>query len=118
MQRFGTSTVPTHVTGLQILQRKWGEALDGILTLREGEHPDCVRARLAWLEDKDLDKALEIMPRRCVAERSIWEFWRRRNGDTADKVGALGTVSPRESCPWFPLPLFLSLSLSFPFRFC
>jgi tRNA pseudouridine13 synthase len=101
MQRFGTSTVPTHVTGLQILQRKWGEALDGILTLREGEHPDCVRARLAWLEDKDLDKALEIMPRRCVAERSIWEFWRRS-----------------ESCPWFPLPLFLSLSLSFPFRFC
>jgi tRNA pseudouridine13 synthase len=112
MQRFGTSTVPTHVTGLQILQRKWGEALDGILTLREGEHPDCVRARLAWLEDKDLDKALEIMPRRCVAERSIWEFWRRRNGDTADKVGALGTVSRREWCSWFLLPPFLPLSVS------
>jgi tRNA pseudouridine13 synthase len=92
MQRFGTSTVPTHVTGLQILQSKWGEALDSILSLREGEHPDCVRARLAWLEDGDVEKALQIMPRRCVAERGIWEFW-QKGGRKEDKLSALATVS-------------------------
>ena len=92
MQRFGTSTVPTHVTGLQILQSKWSEALDSILSLREGEHPDCVRARLAWLEDGDVDRALQLMPRRCVAERGIWEFW-QKGGRKEDKLSALATVS-------------------------
>ncbi|EJT49021.1 pseudouridine synthase [Trichosporon asahii var. asahii CBS 2479] len=89
MQRFGTSTVPTHVTGLLLLQGKWGEAIDSILSLREGEHPDCTRGRLAWLEDGDFSRALELMPRRSVAERSIWEHWRKGNR-LEDKVGALG----------------------------
>lgn len=92
MQRFGTSTVPTHVTGLLLLQSRWKEAVDSLLELREGEHPDCVRARLAWLEDKDFLKALEYMPRRCVAERSIWEFWKRGRA-MEDRVGALNNVS-------------------------
>lgn len=91
MQRFGTSTVPTHVTGLLILQQQWAKALDSILSLREGEHPDCVKARLAWLEDKDFNKALELMPRRSVAERSIWEHWKKGNRPE-DKLGALGSV--------------------------
>lgn len=49
-----------------------------------------MRARLAWLEDEDIESALQLMPRRCVAERSIWEHWRR--SDRKDKLGALGTV--------------------------
>ncbi|OCF33095.1 tRNA pseudouridine13 synthase [Kwoniella heveanensis CBS 569] len=91
MQRFGTSSMPTHVTGLFILQSKWTEAVDSILSLREGEHPDCTRARLAWLEDGDFKKAYELMPRRGVAERSIWEFWGRGNR-TEDKVNALMSI--------------------------
>ncbi|WVF66366.1 hypothetical protein IAT40_001106 [Kwoniella sp. CBS 6097] len=91
MQRFGTSSMPTHVTGLFILQSEWTEAVDSILSLREGEHPDCTRARLAWLEDGDFKKAYELMPRRGVAERSIWEFWGRGNR-TEDKVNALMTI--------------------------
>ncbi|WVQ93983.1 hypothetical protein IAU59_001061 [Kwoniella sp. CBS 9459] len=91
MQRFGTSSMPTHVTGLFILQSKWTEAVDSILSLREGEHPDCTRARLAWLEDGDFKKAYELMPRRGVAERSIWEFWGKGNR-TEDKVNALMTI--------------------------
>lgn len=93
MQRFGTSTVPTHVTGLLLLQQKWGAAVDSILSLREGEHPDCTRARLAWLEDQDFAKALEIMPRRSVAERAIWEHWNKGNR-LEDKLGAITGVSP------------------------
>jgi tRNA pseudouridine13 synthase len=92
MQRFGTSTVPTHVTGLLILQSKWGAAIDSLLSLREGEHPDVTRARLAWLEDKDFAKALEIAPRRSVAERAVWEFY-KRGGVITDKIGALANVS-------------------------
>ncbi|EIW67793.1 hypothetical protein TREMEDRAFT_32838 [Tremella mesenterica DSM 1558] len=91
MQRFGTSTVPTHITGLHILRGNWGAAVDSILSLREGEHPTCVAGRLAWLEDQDPVKALELMPRRSVAERAIWEHWVRHK-QTEDKLGALGTI--------------------------
>ena len=92
MQRFGTSTVPTHVTGLHILRGDWGLALESIMSLREGEHPDCVRARLHWLEDQDYEKALELMPRRSVAERCIWEFY-KKGGRLNDNLGALSSVS-------------------------
>lgn len=103
MQRFGTSTVPTHVTGLMLLQGKWGEAVDSILSLREGEHPDCTKGRLAWLEDGDFKKALELMPRRSVAERSIWEHWNRGNR-VQDKVGALGNVRVASALALTPDP--------------
>lgn len=92
MQRFGTSTVPTHVTGLHLLKGEWKQAVDSVLSLREGEHPDCVTGRLAWLEDGDFAKALSLMPRRSVAERSIWEYWNRGNA-TSDLLGALTNVS-------------------------
>ncbi|WWC85511.1 uncharacterized protein L201_000375 [Kwoniella dendrophila CBS 6074] len=90
MQRFGTSSWPTHLTGLLILQSKWSEAIDSILHLREGEHPDCSKARLAWLEDKDPKKAFDLMPRRGVAERCIWDFWSKNRVE--DKVGALNSI--------------------------
>lgn len=96
MQRFGTSTVPTHVTGLLLLQQKWGQAIDSILSLRDGEHPDCTRARLAWLEDGDYRRALELMPRRSVTERAIWEYWKKGNR-LEDKLGALASVSVIQS---------------------
>lgn len=95
MQRFGTSTVPTHLTGLHILKREWSQAIDSILGLREHEHPDVVRGRLAWLDDGDVIEALRLMPRRCVTERAIWEHWKRA-GPT-DKLGALSNVSSDET---------------------
>ena len=93
MQRFGTSTVPTHVTGLYLLKGQWTEAVDSLLSLREGEHPECVAGRLAWLEDGDTAKALSLMPRRCVAERAIWEHWSKPNHGPSDKLGAMSCVS-------------------------
>ena len=75
-----------------MLRSNWAKAIESILSLREGEHPDCLRARLHWLEDGDAEKALAVMPRRSVAERCIWEFW-KRGGNVTDKLGALGCVS-------------------------
>lgn len=59
---------------------------------RPGEHPEVVAARRAWLEDKDLDRALELMPRRVVAERCILESYKKQNGETRNAFGALSTV--------------------------
>lgn len=92
MQRFGTSSIPTHSIGLAILQSDWHKAVSLILRHRPGEHPDVVAARDAWLIEKDLDKALDLMPRRVVAERCILESYRKMKGDTRNAMGALSTV--------------------------
>jgi tRNA pseudouridine13 synthase len=93
MQRFGTASVPTHSIGLAILKSEWQRAIDLILCVRPGEHPEVTAAREAWLEEGDLDKALELMPRRVVAERCILESYQKQGGETRNAMGALSTVS-------------------------
>jgi tRNA pseudouridine13 synthase len=93
MQRFGTASIPTHSIGLALLQSDWHRAISLILQERPGEHPDVVAARRAWLNEKNLDKALAFMPRRVVAERCILESYKKQKGDTRNAFGALSTVS-------------------------
>jgi tRNA pseudouridine13 synthase len=64
-----------------------------ILQKRHGEHPDVEAARSAWLVDGDLDRALEMMPRRVVAERCILESFQKQKGETRNAMGALSTAS-------------------------
>ncbi|KAF9008970.1 pseudouridine synthase [Cyathus striatus] len=92
MQRFGTASVPTHSIGLALLQSNWQKAVSLILQTRHGEHPDVVTAREAWLIDGNIDKALELMPRRVVAERCILESYKKQGGDTRNAMGALSTI--------------------------
>jgi tRNA pseudouridine13 synthase len=92
MQRFGTASVPTHSIGLALLKSDWHKAVSLILQMRPGEHPDVAAARNAWLVDRDLDKALELMPRRVVAERCILESYKKQGGETRNAMGALSTV--------------------------
>lgn len=93
MQRFGTASVPTHSIGLALLQSNWNKAVSLILGHRPGENPEVVVARDAWLKEHDLDKALELMPRRVVAERCILESYKKMKGETRNAMGALSTVS-------------------------
>ncbi|KAI0304237.1 pseudouridine synthase [Russula brevipes] len=81
MQRFGTAAIPTHSIGLALLKSDWHLAVSLILRPRPGEHPDVLAARRAWLDDGNLDRALEILPRRVVAERCILESYRNKRGD-------------------------------------
>ena len=81
--------------GLAILKGEWEKAISLILRHRPGEHPDVVAARDAWLVEKNLDKALDLLPRRVVAERCILESYQKMKGDTRNAFGALSTV-----CHW------------------
>jgi len=92
MQRFGTACVPTHSIGLALLKSDWHRAISLILQMRPGEHPDVAAARQAWLIDHDLNKALELMPRRVVAERCILESYKKQGGETRNAMGTLSTV--------------------------
>jgi len=93
MQRFGTASVPTHSIGLTLLRSEWQTAVDLILSKRHGEHPDVVEAREAWLDHGDLERAIELMPRRVVAERCILESYKKQKGETRNAMGALSTVT-------------------------
>jgi len=92
MQRFGTAAIPTHSIGLALLKSDWHLAVSLILRPRPGEHPDVLAARRAWLDDSDLDRALELLPRRVVAERCILESYKKQRGETRNALGALSTV--------------------------
>jgi len=69
MQRFGTTSVGTHIVGLSLLQANWELAIDLIMRKKLGESQDSELARSLWEEKKDAKAALNLMPRRCVAER-------------------------------------------------
>jgi len=92
MQRFGTASIPTHSIGLALLKSDWHRAVNLILCNRPGEHPDVMAARNAWLVDGDIDRALELMPRRVVAERCLLESYRKQGGETRNAMGALSTI--------------------------
>ncbi|KAG7096834.1 hypothetical protein E1B28_004243 [Marasmius oreades] len=92
MQRFGTASVPTHAIGLALLKGDWHKAVSLILQTRYGEHPEVEAARNAWLKEKNIDKALSLMPRRVVAERCILESYKKQSGDTRNAMGALSTI--------------------------
>jgi tRNA pseudouridine13 synthase len=93
MQRFGTASVPTHSIGLALLKSEWQKAVDMILQKRHGEHPEVEAARDAWLVEGDLEKALNLFPRRVIAERCILESFKKQKGDTRNVMGALSTAS-------------------------
>ncbi|KAF8351365.1 pseudouridine synthase [Amanita rubescens] len=92
MQRFGTASIPTHAIGLALLKSEWQKAVSLLLSVRPGEHPDVTAAREAWLKDRDIDRALELLPRRVVAERCILESFKKQKGDTRNAMGALSTI--------------------------
>ncbi|PLW53999.1 hypothetical protein PCANC_06857 [Puccinia coronata f. sp. avenae] len=91
MQRFGTTSVGTHVVGLSLLQANWDLAIDLIMRKKLGETQDSELARSLWEEKKDAKAALNLMPRRCVAERCILQFFSKQAAQT-DKCGALASI--------------------------
>jgi len=95
MQRFGTSPIPTHSIGLALLKSDWRRALSIILRPRPGETAEAEAGRRAWLEERDLGKALQLMPRRMVAERCILEAYQKNFNSDSDMQNALHAVSAR-----------------------
>ena len=85
--------MPTHSIGLALLKSEWQKAADMILQKRHGEHPEVEAARDAWLVEGDLEKALNLFPRRVIAERCILESFKKQKGDTRNVMGALSTAS-------------------------
>jgi len=93
MQRFGTSSIATHSIGLAVLKSDWDLAVSLLLRPRPGEFPEAEEARRLWLEKGDLRGAVELMPRRCVAERCILEHFEKKDKKGKKTFLAFSTVS-------------------------
>ncbi|CAI2166675.1 12705_t:CDS:10 [Funneliformis geosporum] len=91
MQRFGTSSIPTFHIGRSLLQNNWEEAIDLIMKPRPGDRQDLQIARQHWIENHDPKKALELFPKKCIAETYILNYF-TKTGQIKDYAGAFATI--------------------------
>ena len=108
MQRFGTSSVPTHAVGRAILSSNWKQAVDMIISPRVGgtsllnssivllsvlDDLNFDKARIFWFNNpNDPAGALKMFPRGCVAERSMLQFFAKNKSSAMDYYGAISSV--------------------------
>nr|XP_045605127.1 pseudouridylate synthase 7 homolog isoform X2 [Procambarus clarkii] len=62
-QRFGTTNIPTHVIGRELLKSNWQQAVNLILAPRENDIPELNRCRSTWKETGDAEAALKSLPK-------------------------------------------------------
>lgn len=71
MQRFGTFSISTHTIGKEILLSNWSKAANLILSMQELVMPESMHARMEWEATRDAHVALDMMPKKCIAEWSL-----------------------------------------------
>ncbi|CAH1265050.1 PUS7 [Branchiostoma lanceolatum] len=98
MQRFGTTSVPSHHVGRALLHSKWEEAIELILKPREGEHQEGTvsACRDYWWKTRDAKGALERMPRRNMSKDIEGRLLEGLVKNGKDLVGALSNI-PRNT---------------------
>ena len=85
-QRFGTTGVPTHHVGKEMISSNFTEVIDLILKPREFENNFALaEARKTWAESGDPEKALEILRKgrkdRTVEGKLLYGLSRRHKND-------------------------------------
>ncbi|XP_068754742.1 pseudouridylate synthase 7 homolog [Montipora capricornis] len=91
LQRFGTTSVPTHKIGLALLQSKWSEAIDLLLNPRDGEQDGVTAARQHWKETKNAKEALKKIPKGKFIESDLLQGLVRHG--PSGLVNALQSIS-------------------------
>ncbi|KAF3679533.1 Pseudouridine synthase family protein isoform 3 [Capsicum annuum] len=78
LQRFGSSSVPTHLIGAALLRGEWKAAKNAISTVRE-----------YYKESGDVDGTLRQLPRYLVAEKAILQCLKRSPGNYLQALKAI-----------------------------
>ncbi|KAL7157781.1 hypothetical protein ABFS83_02G099900 [Erythranthe nasuta] len=81
LQRFGSSSIPTHLIGAALLRGEWKAAVSMILDPREGEKDVTRTIREYYKESGDIEGTLRQLPRHLVAERSILYCFQKNPGN-------------------------------------
>ncbi|XP_049412425.1 multisubstrate pseudouridine synthase 7 [Solanum stenotomum] len=89
LQRFGSSSVPTHLIGAALLCGEWKAAVSLILDPREGEKNAISTVREYYKESGDIDGTLRQLPRYLVAEKAILQCLKRSPGNYLQALKAI-----------------------------
>ncbi|XP_067682997.1 pseudouridylate synthase 7 homolog [Haliotis asinina] len=73
MQRFGTTSIPTHHVGRALLHSQWMEAVDLILKPRKSGDDSMKKCREEWGKSRDPSAALKYVPSHHNIERTLLE---------------------------------------------
>ncbi|XP_059153682.1 pseudouridylate synthase 7 homolog [Physella acuta] len=76
MQRFGTTSVPTHKVGCALLHGDWEKAIDLILQPRD-DNASKDGFQKIWKETRNPEKTLAATPKFCGLERNLLEALKR-----------------------------------------
>ncbi|KAG8183105.1 hypothetical protein JTE90_024416 [Oedothorax gibbosus] len=71
MQRFGTSSVPTHIIGRHLLLGDYKESINLLLTPRPEDDEDLFAAKTVWVETNDANRALMKLKRKWSIEGKL-----------------------------------------------
>ncbi|GFN76200.1 pseudouridylate synthase 7 homolog [Plakobranchus ocellatus] len=77
MQRFGTTSVPTHKIGSALLHGDWKKAINLILMPRN-DFPNKAKFQMIWQDTQDASKTLLEVPRYCSLERNLLEGLKKK----------------------------------------
>ncbi|WMV11765.1 hypothetical protein MTR67_005150, partial [Solanum verrucosum] len=95
LQRFGSSSVPTHLIGAALLRGEWKAAVSLILDPREGDIlcyftlSIIFTVREYYKESGDIDGTLRQLPRYLVAEKAILQCLKRSPGNYLQALKAI-----------------------------
>ncbi|KAK4339529.1 hypothetical protein RND71_040991 [Anisodus tanguticus] len=89
LQRFGSSSVPTHLIGAALLRGEWKAAVSLILDPREGDKNAISTVREYYKESGDIDGTLRQLPRYLVAEKAILQCLKKHPGNYLQALKAI-----------------------------
>lgn len=81
-----TNTVRAHHIGEKIIACKWEEALRLILAVQDGDSEDGAKAKQLYLESRDIDAALKLMPHGMPVERHVLQGLKRFGSDAFEQA--------------------------------
>ncbi|KAE8911849.1 hypothetical protein PF005_g4700 [Phytophthora fragariae] len=87
-QRVGlpTNTVRAHHIGEKIIASKWEEALRLILAAQDSDSEDGAKAKQLYLESRDVEAALKLMPHGMSVERQVFQGLKRFGSDAFEQA--------------------------------
>ncbi|KAL6515196.1 hypothetical protein OROHE_018828 [Orobanche hederae] len=89
LQRFGSSSIATHLIGAALLRGEWKAAVNMILDPREGEKDVTRKIREYYKESGDIEGTLRQLPRHMVAERAILHCLQKCPGNYLQALSAI-----------------------------
>ncbi|KAL6494499.1 hypothetical protein OROGR_031299 [Orobanche gracilis] len=87
LQRFGSSSIATHLIGTALLRGEWKAAVNMILDPREGDVTRKIREY--YKESGDIEGTLRQLPRHMVAERAILHCLQKCPGNYLQALSAI-----------------------------